>query len=448
VIYLQNNNKNRSINKNVTRASALLGTICTWLFPSLVFAADAEASQAVTTDTLKLIWIAICAILVLFMQAGFLLLEGGMVRSKNTINVVLKNFSDIGLGTIGFWIFGFGVMYGANSTGWFGTDGFFPTYSDSGSTLTLLYQMMFAATAATILSGAVAERFSFLPYISGAFVITSLVYPVFGSWAWNDNGWLAQLGFYDAAGATVVHSIGGWCALGALALIGPRSGRYSRKGAIHTIPGHNLPYVAIGGFILWFGWFGFNGGSVNDDFSNLGQILLNTHLGAIGGITGSILWLTVTRKGFYMTSIVNGALGGLVSVTAGIDVMAAHFALLTGLIGGVVVVTTTSLLNRLRIDDVVGAIPVHAFCGAWGTLAVGFFYQGDLFNLERIVAQVIGIVMAFIWGVTISYCLFWTLNRITHIRVPTKFEQRGLDISEHKEIGYSDFMTTHARADV
>jgi len=435
-------------NKSVLRMGILLGALSAYLFPSLAIAAESTVTQAVSTETIKLIWISICVILVLFMQAGFLMLEGGMVRSKNTINVVLKNFSDIGLGTLGFWVFGFGIMYGSSSTGWFGTSDFFPSYDDGSATLYLLYQMMFAATAATILSGAVAERFSFLPYIGGAFIITSVVYPVFGSWAWNDNGWLNALGFYDAAGATVVHSIGGWCALGALVLIGPRSGRYSRKGAIHTIPGHNLPYVAIGGFILWFGWFGFNGGSVNDDLSNLGQILLNTHLGAIGGIVGAIFWLSISRQGFFMTYIVNGALGGLVSVTAGVDVITAPYALLSGIVGGVVVVTSSKLLNRLRIDDVVGAIPVHAFCGAWGTIAVSFFYQGDMFNLERIVAQIIGVVMAFIWGVSISYCLFWALNRVTKVRVPTKFEQRGLDISEHKEIGYSDFMTTHARADV
>jgi len=426
------------IYKNIAlRTSILLAILSTAALPNLALAAEPATQKVVNAETLRLLWVGVCVILVLFMQAGFLLLEGGMVRSKNTINVVLKNFSDIGLGTLGFWVFGFGIMYGTSGTGWFGTSEFFPTYSDNQNTLNLLYQM--TATAATILSGAVAERFSFLPYISGAFIITSVVYPVFGSWAWNDDGWLNALGFYDAAGATVVHSIGGWCALGALVLIGPRSGRYSRKGAIHEIPGHNLPYVAIGGFILWFGWFGFNGGSVNEDFSNLGQILLNTHLGAIGGIVGAITWLAISRQGFFMTHIVNGALGGLVSVTAGMDIIAAPFALLTGIVAGVVVVTSS---------NVVGAIPVHAFCGAWGTIAVSFFFQGDMFNLERIVAQVIGVVMAFVWGVSVSYGLFWVLNRVAQVRVPTKFEQRGLDISEHKEIGYSDFMTTHARADV
>ncbi len=425
------------------------------LLPASLYAQDlaVDASEvAVSNKTVNMMWVAICAAMVLFMQVGFLMLEGGMVRSKNAINVILKNFTDIGLGTLGFWIFGFGLMFGANQSGWLGMSDFMPVFDDGSDSINLLYQMMFAATAATIVSGAVAERFSFLPYICGAFLITAIVYPLFGSWAWGGSGenmgWLRELGFHDAAGGTVVHSIGGWCALGALALIGPRYGRYSRKGAAHTIPGHNLPFVAIGGFILWFGWFGFNGGVANDDFSNLGAILLNTHLSAIGGICGAIFWLAVTRQGFYMTLVVNGALAGLVSGTAGIDVISPYLMMLVGFVGGIIVVTSTNMLNRLRIDDVVGAVPVHGFAGAWGTLATGLFYSGDMFNLDRIIAQCIGIIVAFIWGVSMSYGLFWLMSRIKQIRVSTRFEQRGLDISEHKEIGYSDFMTSQVRADV
>ena len=411
-------------------------------------ALDAETSRS----SLHVMWIAVCCGLVLFMQAGFLLLEGGMVRSKNTINVVLKNFTDVGLGSLGYWAVGFGLMFGANQSGWIGTSSFFPVFSDGAKSIDLLYQMMFAATAATIMSGAVAERFSFIPYVVGAFLITALVYPIFGSWAWGGSGeqlgWLNYLGFHDIAGATVVHSIGGWSALGALLLIGPRYGRYSRKGEIHTIPGHNLPLVAIGGLILWFGWFGFNGGSaVNEDFSNLGVVLLNTHLAAVSGICGAVFWLAITRRGFYMSLIVNGALGGLVSITAGVDVIAPHMTIVVGFLGGILVIGATNMLNRLRIDDVVGAVPVHGFCGAWGTLAVGFFYAGDLFNLDRIITQMIGVIVAFIWALPVSFSIFWCVNRFMRIRVSTKYEQRGLDISEHKEIGYSDFMTTHVRAD-
>ena len=339
-------------------------------------------------------------------------------------------------------------MYGLSDSGWLGLTAFAPSFDNNQDNLTLLYQMMFAATAATIMSGAVAERFSFMPYISGAFLITSVVYPIFGGWAWNDNGWLNSLGFIDAAGATVVHSIGAWCALGALLFIGPRTGRYSRKGAVHQIPGHNLPFVAIGGLILWFGWFGFNGSAVADDFSNLGQILLNTHLAAVFGIFGAIFVLALSKKGIYATQVVNGALGGLVSMTAGIDTMTAPFACLTAFIGGCIVVLSSNLLTRIRIDDVVGAIPVHGFCGAWGTIAAGFFYAGDFFNIERVVAQFVGVAVAMIWGIGISYCMFALMNKLIKVRVPVRFEQRGLDISEHKEIGYNEFVITHARADI
>jgi len=419
--------------------------------PLLAIAQESKAESVDTLQVLSFIWIAICCAMVLIMQAGFLLVEGGMVRSKNAINVILKNFTDVGLGTVGYWLFGFGLMYGVNETGLIGTSEFFPTFSDTDQSLTLLYQMMFAATAATIMSGAVAERFSFLPYIIGAFFVTSVIYPIYGSWAWGGSGeqlgWLRDLGFVDAAGATVVHSIGGWCALGALIIIGPRTGRFSRKGDVHQISGHSLPYVALGGFILWFGWFGFNGGAVNEDFSNLGQILLNTHLGAIGGICGALVWLAITKRGFLMVMIVNGALGGLVSVTAGVDNLAPGYALLSGLLGGAIVVSSAEVLNRFRIDDAVGAISVHGFCGAWGTFAVGMFYQGDMFNPERMVAQVIGIVAALVWGLGASYLVFSALNKVTKLRVSTKMEQRGLDISEHKEIGYSDFVITHVKAD-
>lgn len=442
------------LSKSTTRLLAIFGGVLLLMllsFPTLAQEAEMGRSVDQTNDALIYIWIAICSGMVLFMQAGFLMVEGGMVRSKNAINVVLKNFTDVGLGTVGFWLFGYGLMFGINESGWIGLSKFMPVYSDTGDALNLLYQTMFAATAATIMSGAVAERFHFLPYISGAFLVTAVVYPIFGSWAWGGSGdqlgWLRELGFHDAAGGTVVHSIGGWCALGALILIGPRTGRFSRKGDVHTISGHNLPYVAIGGLILWFGWFGFNGGSVDDDFSNLGLILLNTHFGAISGIIGAVFGLIILRKGFLITVVVNGALGGLVSVTAAVDVISPLYAMVAGFIGGLLVVLTAEVLNKFRIDDVVGAVSVHGFCGAWGTLVVGLFYAGDMFNVERIAVQLIGIVTALVWGLGVTMGLFTILNKISVIRVSTKEEQRGLDISEHKEIGYSDFVITHVRAD-
>ena len=424
-------------------------TLLVLLFASSVVNASdiADVSNSEIATNFHLVWGGICTILVLFMQCGFLMLEGGMVRSKNSINVILKNFTDIGLGSVGFWLVGFGLMFGANSSGWVGTSNFMPLDIANVDAVDILYQMMFAATAATIVSGAVAERFSFVPYIFAALIITAIIYPIFGSWVWGDGGWLNKLGFHDAAGSTVVHGIGAWCALGAVLVLGPRSGRFSRKGDVHDIPGHNLPYVALGGFILWFGWFGFNGGAAAADLSNLGTILFNTHMGAVGGIVGAIATLLVMRKGFYMTHIVNGALGGLVSVTAGCDVFDPAFALISGLVAGVILVMSTNLLNQFKIDDVVGAIPVHGFCGVWGTFAVGLFYQGDMFNIERIIAQTVGIVAALVWGLGTAYLMFWVINKISPIRVSTRTEQRGLDITEHKEIGYSDFMTTHVKAD-
>lgn len=412
----------------------------------------AEQTISVNTDAVRLIWLGMCCALVLFMQVGFLMVEGGLVRSKNAVNVILKNFTDVGLGTVGYWMVGFGFMYGINQTGLLGLSSFFYSPTGTFETIDLLYNMVFAATAATIMSGAVAERFRFFPYVIGALFVTSIIYPIYGAWVWGGEGtqlgWLRELGFHDMAGASVVHSIGGWAALGALILIGPRRGRFSRKGDVHTIAGHNLPYVAVGGFFLWFGWFGFNGGAANDDLSNLGQILLNTHMGSIGGICGALFWLWINKRGFLMTSLVNGALGGLVSVTAGADVFGVGTSLLVGTLGGIVVVVSSNVLASFKIDDVVGAIPVHGFCGAWGTLAVGFFYQGDFFNIERIFVQLVGVVVALVWGLGSSLLLFWALSKVSPIRVNTREEQRGLDISEHKEIGYSDFMTTHARADV
>jgi len=408
--------------------------------------ADEVITKAEVFDAINIVWLGICCCLVFIMQMGFALLESGMVRAKNTINVIMKNVTDIGLGAVGYWLIGFGLMYGANSTGFIGTDSFMPNFIEGSANMNLLYQMMFAATAATIVSGAVAERFSFLPYVAGAFLLTTIIYPIFGSWVWGEGGWLANIGFYDAAGATVVHSIGAWSALGALIVIGPRHGRYSRKGALHDIPGHNVPYVAFGALLLWFGWFGFNGGSVNEDFSDLGTIFLVTAMGAIGGIVGSMLWIIVTRSQLRITLIANGTLGGLVSITAATNVISPAFALLAGILGGSIVVATTNFLNRWKIDDVVGAIPVHGFCGAWGTLVVALFYRGDMFDIERIIAQLLGILVAFIWGAGMSFLLYWILNKVGNgIRVSTKEEQRGLDITEHYEIGYSEFITVQKR---
>ncbi len=425
-------------NKSIWTA-LVLGAL---VFPGELFAAETEA----VNEIFRLGWLAFCCSLVLFMQPGFALVESGLSRAKNSINVIMKNFADICIGSLAFWALGYGLMFGTNSTGLFGTDQFFVQASDPGTMLDIVYQLLFAATAATIVSGAVAERIRFVPYLIGAATIMMVIYPIFGAWAWGgegeNQGWLAELGFFDAAGSTVVHSIGGWCALGAVLALGPRLGRFSRKGDAREIPGHNLPMFALGGFILWFGWFGFNGGAANDDLSNLGQILLNTQLGAASGVAAAMITMRMMKQQLLMTQMVNGGLGGLVSVTAGCSVMAPGFAVVTGLCGGALVVIGTTVLTRLRVDDVVGAIPVHGLCGAWGTIAAGMFVSGNLFSIGLIVPQVIGVIAGFIWALPLSYGVFKLLDVIIGLRASTQHEQRGMDFSEHNELGYGEFMTT------
>jgi ammonium transporter, Amt family len=412
-------------------------------------AAAIAAEEAATRSTLHLAWLGVCAILVFFMQAGFALVESGVARAKNAVNVVMKNFTDTGTSTLGYWLAGYGLMFGASYAGWVGLSHFAPTPSDGTEAMHLVYQMMFAATASTIMSGAVAERMRFGAYILAAAATSILIYPIFGSWAWGGSdeslGWLRELGFIDAAGSTVVHSIGGWCALAAVLVLGPRMGRFSRKGESRDIPGHNLPMFALGAFILWFGWNGFNGGSAKSDFSDLGLILLNTNLGGAAGMIGAMLMMAITRTPLLLTHSVNGALGGLVAVTAGCNSMDPAFAVISGLIGGAIVIQGTRLLDGARIDDVVGAIPVHCFCGVWGTLAAGLFYAGDLFSLERVTVQFIGIVSGFVWAFGVSWVMFKLIDMSMGLRASSMHEQRGLDISEHYEVGYSDFVqaSTH-----
>lgn len=391
------------------------------------------------------VWIAISIALVFFMQAGFALLECGSSRAKNAINVIMKNYTDVCFGSLFFWAFGYGLMFGDSFAGIIGSSSFFLEDFSNDDIVALLFQLMFAATAATIVSGAVAERMRFSAYLICSMFICAFIYPVFGHWVWNEHGWLNQLGFVDFAGATVVHSIGGWCALAAVLVLGPRLGRFSRTGEARDIPGHNLPMIALGGFILWLGWFGFNGGSTTD-YSTLGKVLLNTHLGACAGAAGALLFQVLTNRPVLMTTTVNAAIAGLVSVTAGTDSLSAGMSVVTGLFSGILLIFSCDLLSRYKIDDVVSAIAVHGVAGAWGTLAAGLFYQGDMFSLNRIIVQLIGILSAFIWGFFSSYLLFKLVNRFLPIRASSLHEQRGLDYTEHYEQGYAEFnqSITHA----
>ena len=398
------------------------------------------------TESIDIIWVVLSAGLVFFMQAGFLCVESGLTRNKNNINVAVKNLTDFSVSTALFWLFGFGLMFGSTTGGWLGTNAFAPDYNSDISFGFLLFQIMFCGTAVTILSGAIAERVRFVSYIIIAALVSGITYPVFGHWAWNglmtgeSTGWLIDLGFVDFAGSTVVHSIGGWSALAILLVIGSRSGRFNADGSVNRITGGNLPLAALGVMLLWFGWFGFNGGSTlsasGDNTDIIIRVLVNT---VIAGAFGTIAalgagWPLYQRAEVHL--IMNGALAGLVAVTANAHAVSLPAAAIIGAVGGVVMVAVDELMIRFRIDDAVGAIPVHLGAGMWGTLAVGIFGQRELLGTdlargEQIVAQLIGIAVAAAWAFGTTYILMQGLNRLSPLRVSAEQEQIGLNVSEH-----------------
>lgn len=411
----------------------------------VLFSGNAIAETDVELTTGDVVWIVTASALVFFMQAGFALLESGLSRVKNAVNVLMKNYMDVCIGSLIFWAIGYGLMFGFNPSGFLGTSMFFVDDASTGTLTLLLFQTMFAATAATIASGAMAERVRYHAYLIGALVIVGFIYPVFGSWVWGGahggGGWLANLGFVDFAGSTVVHSVGAWCALAGIIVAGPRLGRFDPvTGKPREIPGHNLTLVALGGFVLWLGWFGFNGGSTLAASVDIGKIALNTHIAASAGAAGALAWAILYRRPVLLTSTVNGSLGGLVAITAGCATMSTGYALLTGVVAGIVVVTGQQLLLRFKLDDVVGAVPVHGFAGAWGTLAAGLFFQGDLFNSSRILVQLAGIGAALVWTFTLAYCLYWIIDRVFGLKASSVHQRRGLDVTEHNELGYPEFM--------
>lgn len=340
---------------------------------SCVMAADPTPSQAAITQTnLNYVWVMIAAFMVFFMQAGFALVETGLARAKNAVNIIMKNLMDCGAGVLVFFAVGFGLMFGT-SNGWVGTGGFFlmgiegqdPTWIYAF----FLFQAVFAATAATIVSGAMAERTKFVGYLIFSICMTAFIYPIFGSWAWgglfNGSGWLEGLGFIDFAGSTVVHSVGGWAALAGALVVGPRVDKYDKNGKPNNIPGHSLPLAALGVFILWFAWFGFNAGSTTVANKSIALIALNTFLAGGAGATIAMLvsWFQFGKPDGPMT--LNGVLGGLVAITAGCANLSPGAAILAGAIAGILVVYATEFIDKY-VDDPVGAIAVHGVCGAWG----------------------------------------------------------------------------------
>ena len=352
--------------------------------------------------SLDSVWVVIGGILVFFMQAGFALIESGSVRSKNTVNVLMKNYMDTCIGGLVFWLFGFGLMFGLNQSGWIGLSHFMPDQMDDWHWNLLFFQMMFAATATTIASGAMAERIHFVAYVVSAIFVSGVIYPVFGSWAWGGlfggDGWLKAMGFIDFAGSTVVHSIGGWVALAGIIVLGPRLGRFGRKGQSHFLAGHNLPLVALGGFILWFAWFGFNAASTVSANVSIGRIALNTHLAACAAASTYMILALIRSKAVLIRNTINASLAGLVAITAGCATMSPIFAIMTGVGAGILISFVPQLLVKMQLDDVVDAVAVHGVCGAWGTLAAGAFLETNLFDANVMYVQIIGIFAAFVWG--------------------------------------------------
>lgn len=392
------------------------------------------------------VWMMICTALVFFMHTGFAFLEIGLTRQKNTINILFKNIFIITVGLLLYYLVGFNLMYPGEFNGFLGSivpgisppeNGMTPDYADGGYTwwTDFLFQGMFAATAATIVSGAVAERIKIGPFMIFTVLYVGLIYPIAGSWKWG-GGFLDGLGFYDFAGSTLVHSVGGWAALVAVWLLGARIGKF-KDGKPQAIPGHNIPLATAGVLILWLGWFGFNGGSVLSADPELTSItLVTTCLAAAAGGVIAALVSFLKYKNLDLTMFLNGILGGLVGITAGADVMTPESAIIIGGIAGAIIVFAVALIDRIRLDDPVGAIAVHLVCGIWGTLAVGIFST----NPEHtFMTQLIGVACYAAFCIVTSFIILFTLKKTVGIRVSEKEELEGLDLHEHGMEAYSDF---------
>ncbi|SHI38157.1 ammonium transporter [Shimia gijangensis] len=391
-------------------------------------------------NSLDILWVVICCALVFLMQAGFLCLESGLTRTKNSINVAIKNLADFCLTTIVFWAVGYSLMFGTSQLGVWGRGLVFPDFSEISAqeTTFFLFQVMFCGATVTIISGAVAERLQFGGYLIVALLVSGLVYPVAGHWAWSslnggEPGFLARYGFVDFAGSSVVHSVGGWSALALLIIVGPRLGRFD--GSIMTA-GSNLPIATLGVLLLFVGWLGFNGGSTLAMNEDVPSILVNTVIaGSAGALAAGGLGYAVNNN-LNVTQFMNGTLGGLVAVTANCFAVTTPVAALIGIVGGMIVVFAEKLLERLELDDAVGAIPVHLAAGIWGTVATGLYGNLDILGtglsrLEQVGIQLIGVFVYGAWAFGVSYVLFSLVDRVLPFRVSEEHELMGLNLSEH-----------------
>ena len=391
-------------------------------------------------DDFTILWILISGILVFFMQAGFTLLESGMTQSKNAVNIAMKNFMDISVATITFWVIGYGLMYGAKTAGFIslGSDVFF---NPGAGAHDVFFQLVFAATAATIVSGAIAGRTKYSVFAIFAVIITGLIYPIAGGWEWNPDGWLNSASFMpvqfiDLAGSSIVHAVGGWAALVGAYMVGPRIGKYV-KGKVEAIPGHNKTLATLGVMVLWFGWFGFNGGSqlALAGFENataVATIYINTNLAACAGVMTCAVITRLVNGKTDVIMMLNGALGGLVAITAEPLTPTPLMAIIIGAIGGIIVILGTQALNKLQIDDVVGAIPVHLFAGIWGTLAVPLTNSGTSFG-----PQLLGTASICAFVFVVSFIVWSIMKATIGIRISEEAEKEGTDIAETGVTAYA-----------
>ncbi len=434
---------------------------------TLMMASAAWAQDETTADTVQthanILWTLVAAILVFWMHSGFAFVESGFTRAKSAAHIMMKNLMDMSMGALSFWILGFGLMFGASTGMWFGGDHFMLS-PDNGTGdgqweyTFWMFQVVFAATAATIVSGAMAERTKFSAYLVYSLVISAIIYPVFGHWAWgnlligdNPGAWLADMGFNDFAGSTVVHSVGAWAALAGAIVVGPRIGKFAKDGTPRAIPGHNMPMGALGVFILFMGWFGFNAGSTTTADGSVARIAVNTFLSGCSGAVAAMLmsWMKFKKPDVGMT--LNGVLAGLVGITAGCATSTPLGSIIIGLISGVLVLYSVLFFDKIKIDDPVGAISVHGVCGAWGTLAAGILHEevfagGDYDLGGAIVTQLTGIVAAFVWTFVTAFILFKIVDATIGLRVSAEEEMEGLDMAEHGYSAYPDFVVTGGTA--
>ncbi|WP_310832823.1 ammonium transporter [Paenibacillus pedocola] len=404
--------------------------------------------NAGTDMALNTVWVVLAAAMVLFMEGGFSLLEAGFVRTKNAVNVTMKIFVDLTVGVLAFFLIGFGIMFGKDFAGiisfnFWGASQSLPIDLNLPLSAYVLFQIGFAIAAISIISGAVAERMSFKAYILIAFFVAAILYPVSGHWVWNPDGWLASLGMKDFAGSAAIHALGGAAALAFAKVLGPRRGRFNTDGSVNVFAPSNIPLASAGTFILWFGWFGFNAGStLNAADLNLSVIALNTMLAAAAGGTSAMVY-TMFRFGKADPSMtMNGALAGLVAITAGCAFVTPYSAILIGLIAGILVIWGTLAIDKLQVDDPVGAVAVHGINGAFGTLAVGLFdKQEGLFTtgqFHQLGVQLLGVAVVMVWGFVMSYAAAKLIQKTVGLRVNASEEEEGLDMAMHGIPAYNE----------